>query len=176
MVNFLLLFNSLLVVSFLGVSAVQGAALLSAGPNSAPAQEPANIISHANVKVDSKVVNFRGNPKHKALHVSFVVGFIKPDLIFLFNFPYQIKYENDITINNIVELVQAIYGACVRSKAPDAGRDVCRAKISAVVQNSLNVVFDGVELANHLLINGFRLGEPGSKEALVKAAQQLSKK
>ncbi|KAH9390845.1 hypothetical protein TYRP_006430 [Tyrophagus putrescentiae] len=155
MVNFLLLFNSLLVVSFLGVSAVQGAALLSAGPNSAPAQEPANIISHANVKVDSKVVNFRGNPKHKALHI---------------------KYENDITINNIVELVQAIYGACVRSKAPDAGRDVCRAKISAVVQNSLNVVFDGVELANHLLINGIRLGEPGSKEALVKAAQQLSKK
>lgn len=65
----------LLAVSLVSFSTSVHSAVLSNPEPSVNEDDPANIISNANIKMDSQVVNFRGNPKHKALHVSFFLFF-----------------------------------------------------------------------------------------------------
>jgi len=88
----------------------------------------------------------------------------------------QININKDIIINNMIELVQAVYSACVQNKTKNGGKEFCRKMVGTVVQNGMNVIFDTIELTNHMLMKGVKLGTPQAKQSLASIAMLLAGK
>lgn len=69
--------------------------------------------------------------------------------------------------------MQAVYSACVTSKSKHAGKKICREKTSKVVTNGLDVIFEVIDLTNHMLMKGVKLGTNESQKALGNIARLL---
>ena len=58
-----------------------------------------------------------------------------------------------MVIHNILEVLEMVHLACVKTHAPYGGRALCRRKINKVVTRYVDVILDVIELYNYMHFN-----------------------